>query len=133
TNRDIQGRLGYSLSTVSKYTSNNEPGNYYRVNPGFTRRSPLDEELVDIRRRISKQESDSSHLDEVKEFWVDGSVSEEEYDELKMMHTIETLRNNNKMKELEDRVEELESTIDTLTKKLQDLGYNAKMFITEKK
>ena len=109
------------MSTVSKYTSNNRPNSYYRVNPGVTRRSPVDEELVDIRRRIYTQKSDPSHLDEVKESWVDadGPLSEQEYDELKMMHTIESLRNNKKMKELENRIKELEETVDTLTKKLQ--------------
>ncbi len=125
TNRQIQSRLGYSLSTVSKYTRNNGLNSYYRVNPGFTRRSPVDDKLVDIRRRISKQESDPSYLDEVKESWVDGNghMSEEEYDEMKMMHTIETLKNNNKMKELENRIKELEETVNHLTKKLQELGY----------
>ncbi len=52
----------------------------------------MDEDLVDIRRRISKQESDPSYLDEVKESWVDGNghMSEEEYDEMKMMHNWRT-------------------------------------------
>ncbi len=133
-NRDIQNKLGYSLSTISKYTSKRYITNgglniYYSVNPGFTRRSPVDEEIIDIRRRIHTQESDPGYLNEAKEYWVDvsGPVSEQEYSELRMMHTIETLRNNNKMKELEDRIEELEETINDLTKKLQDPGNNTKL------
>ncbi|NIN51647.1 MAG: hypothetical protein GTN80_00535 [Nitrososphaeria archaeon] len=116
TNRQIQNRLGYSLSTISKYANHS-----YYVYPGFTHRLSVGDELVDIRRRISTQESDLSNLGEVEESWIDVDVpiSEQKYVEIKLINTIETLKNNNEVKKLEDRIEELEETVNTLTKKLK--------------
>lgn len=81
----------------------------------------MGDELVDIRRRISTQESDLSNLGEVEESWIDVDVpiSEQKYVEIKLINTIETLKNNNEVKKLEDRIEELEETVNTLTKKLK--------------
>ncbi len=104
------------MSTISKYANHS-----YYVYPGFTHRLSVGDELVDIRRRISTQESDLSNLGEVEESWIDVDVpiSEQKYVEIKLINTIETLKNNNEVKKLEDRIEELEETVNTLTKKLK--------------
>lgn len=122
TNREIQSRLGYSLSTISKYTSNRRLGSYdssYSVNPGFTRRSSFDEEILNY-RRTSIEESHSNNSTVLESLVdVDKSVPGHEYAGWKM-NVIELLMNE--INELQKRIENLEETVDSLAEKLQDLN-----------